>query len=458
MSLKDFTMSTASPGSSYNRSSNPYAGTQYEDLWNSNPYAQNSRKDSIFDKIGNLFGIRTGADKWQDELDMRAREFDSQLASIVREEDYNSESSKVTRMREAGFNPDLMGIDSASSASEFAEPETSPESSTDAGALQAAGGVLSFGTGFTKSLLDIGNTLLTLEHNSLINEGLANDNASNVLDLVSNAGNYYDMPDLDIDTSDLTPEEAEGVLLDSSKKVSGRIETIANMLFGSPRSRSVARAKANFIKSMHGRSGTLSELNERLSKEVSAAVSKGDLNVARSQLKGRKSVSNSELIEGAVLESTLLDAWYQAELSSINARWISDEGNQDLISEGLTNEAVQAAEIDPHQAAKAANTGFSADIADANASIAESKVRSKEAEIAALDAEYRAQQWEIVKKTYDEWKVKHPRRFRRQMLKRFGYTPVNEPSFGAFGNGGATTGFNYSNRRSSSSVVRKLVK
>lgn len=213
--------------SSRSSSDNPYSGTQYEDLWNSNPYANNDREDSLWDSIGNLFGFRTGADKWQDELDVRSKEYDAQIASIAREEEYNSESSKVQRMREAGLNPDLQGIQSASSASEFSEPETSPESNSE---LDSPLSAFAFGESFTSSFSTIANLLLSLEHSSLINEGLANQNAIDLLGLIDDSGSLFDMPDISIDQVAEGEEGIEGTQVPASKAESGRIEVLANSL------------------------------------------------------------------------------------------------------------------------------------------------------------------------------------------------------------------------------------
>lgn len=441
-------------------SKNPYLGTQYEEQWNSNPYANNNREDSVWDRIGNLFGFRTGADKWQDELDVRSQEYDAQLASVVREEEYNSESAKVARMKAAGLNPDLQGLGDASSASEMTEPETSPESAAESSsALDSVGKFISLGAGFTESLLKIGNMFLSLEQQGLLNEGLATDNASALVDLVNGTGSTFDMPDLDLSPIEEGQEGVEGVILDASTKISGRNQELANALYGFPRSRRALRAKSDFLASMNRRNGTLSAFNQHLVGELTKATLSGDLNAAKAALQGRKSMSNAPILEKFMLRSVMNDLEYDAIVSDINLRFASDPDNQENLLQGMENQAIEVAETDPHLAAIAANAGFVADAADAGAVVDESKARKKQAALDKALAEYKQEQLKIVRDYYDELvdnnSGKPPRKMIRQYRNQFGLAPVNEPYYG----GTLVTGgsANYSaSRRTSSSIVKRL--
>lgn len=439
---------------------NPYAGTQYEEQWNSNPYANNNRQDSVWDRIGNLFGFRTGADKWQDELDVRAQEYDAQLASVVREEEYNSEAAKVARMKAAGLNPDLAGLGDASSASEFSEPETSPESSAESSsALDSVGSIISLGSGFTESLLRLGNMFLSLEQQGLVNEGLAADNAANLIDLVNGAGATFDMPDLDLSPIEEGNEGVEGVILDASRKVSGRNQELGNHLFGFPRSRSARKAKADFVHSMNGRNGTLSAFNQHIVGELTKATLSGDLNAAKAALQGRKSASNAPILEKFMLQSVMNDLEYDSIISSIELEFAQDKDNQADILQGMENEVIATAETDPHLAAAAANAGFVADVADSGAVVEESKARKKQAALDKALAEYKQKQLEIVQNYYNELvennKGKPPRKMIRQYRNAFGLGPVNEPYYGGTFVTGGNASYNRSSR-SSSSIVKRV--
>lgn len=112
------------------RGQNPYAeGTRYYDLYQNNPYAPEkfTRKQTIWDRLANSFGMRSSYDAAQDEWAKAASEYDAQIAQLKGEDEYNSEAAKAQRMRSAGLNPDLQGIGEASEAGEFAQEQTTPD-------------------------------------------------------------------------------------------------------------------------------------------------------------------------------------------------------------------------------------------------------------------------------------------------------------------------------------------
>lgn len=433
---------------SFDESLERFKGTQYEQMASSNPYENYDYTNSLWDYLGDTFGFRTAQDKHREDMALASREYISQLDSLKREEEYNSESAKVARMRQAGLNPDLQGLENASNASEFTEPETSP-SSPEGG----EGAALISGVGsLINQVATIGNFFLTLEHSRLVNEGLQLENAFNLVDLVNGTGSTFDMPDLGNGEIQKGEEGIEGTALPASRIQSGRIEVLANSLFGSRNSRS----KQNFIKSMRARQGTLSEMNSRLQGEVNAAVQQGSLNVARAQLKGRNSANTAELIESYMCRLLLNQSAYDAKVSEIEAKWINKPETQSRLEQGLDNEAIMAAEIDPHQAAAASNAGFSADIAESNAAIEESKAVTKEAELAQAKADFDKANHEAMVEYYEELKRRHngkiPRKAMRQFRQHFGYGPVNEPSSG-LNMGANATG----SARRSSSVARRII-
>lgn len=110
-------------------------------------YSGDQIVDTGFDKFANWLGFRSSADKARLELEQRRREALLQLKTLESEQEYNSESAKAQRMREAGLNPDLQGLGDASEASEFNEPEASADLSgltTGTDALVALGNAVSF--------------------------------------------------------------------------------------------------------------------------------------------------------------------------------------------------------------------------------------------------------------------------------------------------------------------------
>lgn len=128
----------------------------------SNPHSRENRAEYKIGALEKLFrdlGFRTGYDNYMMDQDNLAAQWDSQNQSLSYEENYNSAQAAAERMREAGINPDLQGIENAGDAAEMAENELPPSSGMNE--LEFAG------NGAAK----LGLTLL----------GLLTDGASNVL-------------------------------------------------------------------------------------------------------------------------------------------------------------------------------------------------------------------------------------------------------------------------------------
>ena len=430
-----------------------YAGTQYEQMVSSNPNENRSYTDSFWDKVGDFFGFRTRQDKRREDLELRSADYLAQIDSLAREERYNSESAKVERMRAAGLNPDLTGIDSASTASEFNEPDAlpeAPEGGEGAGKLTGfLGGLIQSGSSIVGALTQIGSFFLSLHGAELEFEGKRYDNAGKLIGLLGDATDTFDMPDLDAGEISEGEEGVEGIALSAAKVVSDRRQQLADALFGKRNS----PAKVNFIAGAKAHNGTLSKLTSHLEQEAAAAIAGGDVNVARASLKGRRSRSNAEILEQYTLEACLNDLEYKATISGIEADMISEQSNQDNYEKSLENELQVAAETDAHLQAVAANAGAVADTASASADVVEASARKAEAL-----AKYDAKNLELMEGYYNSLMEKYhgrpPRRMMRQIRQHFGYGPVNEPSTGLNAGGNVSGSASY---RGSRSLVKKIL-
>lgn len=98
---------------------------EYQKLFDANPWNQYVYNDGLWDRLGDYFGFRTNQDANRENMESASRQYESQLLSLQREEQYNSEASQAERQRQAGINPDLNGV-SPSQASEFNEPQNPP--------------------------------------------------------------------------------------------------------------------------------------------------------------------------------------------------------------------------------------------------------------------------------------------------------------------------------------------
>lgn len=107
-------------GLSYNSS-----GTdEYDKLYKANPYVGLTYNKSAWQSfLGNL-GFRTDYDRWLEEAQVNANEYDAQVASMKMQNEYNSPAQEASRMRQAGLNPDLTGLENvAESASPGQDPQ-----------------------------------------------------------------------------------------------------------------------------------------------------------------------------------------------------------------------------------------------------------------------------------------------------------------------------------------------
>lgn len=121
-----------------------YGNTPYAALIQNNPYS-----------FVPTLPYGATKDYWNDlysSYEKSAAEYYAQIQQLMLEQEYNSEGAKAARMRGAGLNPDLQGIQSASEASPFDMPMTSPglpssvESSNVASSRQMAVANTIFGT------------------------------------------------------------------------------------------------------------------------------------------------------------------------------------------------------------------------------------------------------------------------------------------------------------------------
>lgn len=97
----------------------------FADRYNSalSTYDPNSVEDTFIDRLANFFGFRSSADKMRLEINQARQEQLNQLVNQQAEQEYNTEAAKAQRERQAGLNPDLIGLGDASEATEGSEPE-----------------------------------------------------------------------------------------------------------------------------------------------------------------------------------------------------------------------------------------------------------------------------------------------------------------------------------------------
>lgn len=101
------------------RASNP----MYQKLFDNNPYRNLRYNKSAWQDFVSALGFRTDADRWDEEVQENAAQWDAGVYQQMFQDQYNSETAKAERMREAGENPDLLGTGNVSdAASPFQDP------------------------------------------------------------------------------------------------------------------------------------------------------------------------------------------------------------------------------------------------------------------------------------------------------------------------------------------------
>lgn len=124
---------------------NTFAGTQYEQMQQMNPYANGPAiKRTWWDKFVNGLGLNSKYDKAVAEYQKAYDEYNAQIAQKSQEESYNSAAQQKLRMQQAGINPDLQDI-SAGEATGFDQTMTSPDvSGTASDIADGVGSVTDF--------------------------------------------------------------------------------------------------------------------------------------------------------------------------------------------------------------------------------------------------------------------------------------------------------------------------
>lgn len=170
-------------------------GSDYENLFNSNPYLNFTRKDGLWDKIGDFFGFRTAQDKSRDSQLNAAREYAAQVGQLQFENNYNSPQAMAERSRLAGINPDLNGLGDVAPAGEFAQEQTSPEFSENEDVFQKAGNILTMLISASGSALGIASQFKELENMNLKNDAQEISNYLQLSGLVPDYISQFISPD-----------------------------------------------------------------------------------------------------------------------------------------------------------------------------------------------------------------------------------------------------------------------
>lgn len=99
------------------------ADPRLKQLYDANPYRNAEYTVSPWNQFLSWLGFRTSADAWRENMAIQASEYDSQVAQMDFQNDYNSPASQAERMSLAGMNPNLNGGQSLDSGNSQGMPE-----------------------------------------------------------------------------------------------------------------------------------------------------------------------------------------------------------------------------------------------------------------------------------------------------------------------------------------------
>lgn len=135
----------------------------YDDIVN--PYLNYEYQNSLWDFIGDAFGFGTYQDRLALDMQIKAKEFMSNISKERFDNDLNSPDQSAARMRAAGLNPDLQGIGNVQGASQFDQPmpgvsydpseDTKTFGASLGSAFQSAMSLAQFGTSLPMALQNI---------------------------------------------------------------------------------------------------------------------------------------------------------------------------------------------------------------------------------------------------------------------------------------------------------------
>lgn len=98
-------------------------GAEYDQLFANNPYRNLTYRRSAMQNFLGWLGFRTDYDRWKEDAQVNANEYDAGIYEMMQQNQFNSPEAQASRMRDAGMNPDLLGIgDVANGASPNEDP------------------------------------------------------------------------------------------------------------------------------------------------------------------------------------------------------------------------------------------------------------------------------------------------------------------------------------------------
>lgn len=175
----------------------------YDQLYAANPYNNLTYNRSGWQALVSALGFRTDYDRWLEDAQVNAAEYNAQVAQMKQQNEFNSPEAQAARMREAGQNPDLLGTSGVVEASKPVQDvngmqsnvgdefmsQALPVISAFAGAVSSA---LSKGMAFASDILAFSGVQRDLDSKNLDNLKKVSEAADRYLSDKISAGDVSD--------------------------------------------------------------------------------------------------------------------------------------------------------------------------------------------------------------------------------------------------------------------------
>lgn len=226
-----FTLSPISSSSVVDVGSAPTGYGQYDQLFANNPYRNLEYKQSWIQQLLGKLGFRTGYDKFREDAQINAQEYDADVFALMQQNQYDSPEAQAQRMRDAGLNPDLQGLGDVAGSAEMRNDANGMESTPAIEPLQIVQSVSSGVLNIIPQVMSFATGLQSLKGMRLENDAKELQFGTSALDAVNKffvEGITDDMYKSAFESGDWTN------ILDAAKKDSSYL---SETLFSSPSAR-----------------------------------------------------------------------------------------------------------------------------------------------------------------------------------------------------------------------------
>lgn len=186
----------------------------YINILNANPFLNFTRHQTGWQKFLSNLGFNTKFDAYSQQMEQAAKEYNANAVNAFAENDYNSYEKDAQRMRAAGLNPDLLGVQGQGQASFDESPNpvspTPPDPSEQVSTfVSGLGGVLQSAFGMVQNIGSISNMFAEVESRKLGNSQLFSELAKDsFLTLLPPDVSYEDLTS---DDSSIAPTIKRGL-------------------------------------------------------------------------------------------------------------------------------------------------------------------------------------------------------------------------------------------------------